>query len=160
MNSEEIFNALEKHLKKADEIEVILLKGHLILEQILNELLSCHIKSEKSLNSLNLLFSKKLDLLIALDGEHFLNSEIKHLREINRIRNKLAHKIDFSEYHKDLKAWACAVVGYTPSTINRKRTYKNTLIKAFYFLSGILSGFAGGRKGFYKKLIGEHKKTL
>ena len=149
MNSEKVFDALENHLKDTDEIEVILLKGHLILEQVLNELLSVYIKSEKNLNSLSLLFSKKLDLIIALqDGEHFLKSEIKHLREINRIRNKLAHKLDFYKYHDDLKVWACAVVGYKPVTINRKRTYRNTLRKAFYLLSGFLSGVAITRKEF------------
>ena len=149
MDSEAVFKALEKHLRDTDEIEVILLKGHLILEQVLNELLSAHIKSQKSLNSLNLLFSKKLDLFVALqDGERLLKAEVEQLRKINRIRNKLAHRLDFSEYHSDLKSWACAVVGYTPATINRKRTYRNTLIKAFYLLSGILSGVARGRKAF------------
>lgn len=131
MDNEALLKNLEKYLRDTDEIEVILLKGHLILEQILNELLRFHIKSQKSLNSLNLLFSKKLDLFVALqDREHLLKAEVEQLREINRIRNKLAHRLDFSEYHSDLKSWACTVVGYTPATINRKRTYRNTLVSS------------------------------
>jgi len=147
MESKYIFTALEKHLQKTDDIELILLKGHLVLEQTLNELLSVHINSERRLDSLNLMFSKKINLLIALeDGGRFMGSEISQLQEINRIRNKLAHKLDFDEYHDDLKAWACTVVGYTPVTLSRNRTYKNTLIKAFYLPAGILSGFAAGQK--------------
>ena len=98
MESKDIFTALEKHLRATDDIELILLKGHLVLEQVLNELLSFHIKSDKRLNSLNLMFAKKLELLIALeDGGRFIESEIDQLKEINRIRNKLAHKLDFDE---------------------------------------------------------------
>ena len=153
MESKDIFTALEKHLRATDDIELILLKGHLVLEQVLNELLSFHIKSDKRLNSLNLMFAKKLELLIALeDGGRFIESGIDQLKEINRIRNKLAHKLDFDEYHDDLKAWACSVVGYTPVTLNRKRTYRNTLIKAFYLLAGMLSGVATGRKATVENL--------
>ncbi|MFH1315377.1 MAG: hypothetical protein ABIH67_03195 [Candidatus Uhrbacteria bacterium] len=147
MEPKDIFNTLQKHLHATDDVELILLKGHLILEQVLNELLGSHINNVKRLNSLNLMFAKKLELLIALeDGARFIESEIDQLKEINRIRNKLAHKLDFDEYHDDLKAWACSVVGYTPVTINRRSTYRNTLIKAFYLLTGILSGVATGRK--------------
>lgn len=79
-------------------------------------------------------------------------TEIAQLREINRIRNKLAHKLDFDDYHNDLRLWACSVVGYTPVTINRKRTYRNTLVKAFYLLAGMLSGFTRGRKVLNEKI--------
>ncbi len=90
---------------------------------------------------------------MALEDEgRFITSEIAQLREINRIRNKLAHKLDFDEYHNDLRSWACSVVGYTPVTINRKRTYRNTLVKAFYLLAAILSGFARGRKAANEKI--------
>ena len=149
MDTKQILATLEKHLGKAENVEIILLKGHMVIEQILNELLSLYIKEENDLEKLNLTFSKKLELLKALEkSKGFSNRELNHLNELNRIRNKLAHKLDFDDYHDDLKKWACTVVGYTPLSINRKRTYINTLKKAFYLLSGYLSASAKVRKEF------------
>ncbi|MGH7239838.1 MAG: hypothetical protein ACREHG_07195, partial [Candidatus Saccharimonadales bacterium] len=86
MDSDDLFTALESHLRTKDDIEMILLKGHLILEQALNQMLLCYIKSENELNGLNLMFSKKLDLLVALSGEgHIPEKKVSQLREINTI---------------------------------------------------------------------------
>ncbi|KGO98676.1 hypothetical protein [Novilysobacter defluvii] len=145
MDPDRLFASLERHLRTKDDIEMILLKGHLILEQALNQMLLGYIKSEKGLSELNLMFAKKLDLLVALSGQSYGADEIAQLREINRIRNKLAHQLDFTDFHGDLKRWACHVVGYTPKTIDRKQTYRSTLMKAFYLLAGMLSGMAQGR---------------
>jgi hypothetical protein len=47
--------------------------------------------------------------------------EIAHLRELNRIRNKLAHQLPSKPgHHANIEKWACAVVGYTPKTIDRR----------------------------------------
>ena len=45
MDADEVYKALEKHLRNIDDIELILLKGYLVLEQVINELLGVHIKS-------------------------------------------------------------------------------------------------------------------
>lgn len=137
---DQILRSLDYHLHRDDEIELLLLKGHLILEQALNAQLSLHIPNKKSLDGLNLMFSKKLDLLVALEGGDPIKliDSVKHLKEINRIRNKLAHQLEFKCHHKELKTWACAVLNYTPKTINRKRTFSNMVRKAFYFLTAAL----------------------
>ena len=100
------------------------------------------IASEKQLANLNLSFAKKLDLFAGLEDPAMRwEPEIGHLRELNRIRNKLAHELTADQaHHKDLKKWACAVVGYKPKSLNRHRTYRNTVLKAFYLLTGTLSG--------------------
>ncbi len=145
MNASEIIKALDKHLAEVDDAELILLKGHLILEQVLNELLLLHFKNRKHLENLNLMFSKKLSLLAGLEGPFAkMHTDIAHLEEINRIRNKLAHQLEFDTYHADLKKWACDVVGSKPKTIDRTSTYLNTVRRAFMFLAGKLSGFAEG----------------
>lgn len=146
MESAQLFAILEKHLRAKDDVEMLLLKGHLVLEQVLHQMLLGHFRNEEDLVRLNLPFSKKLDLLVALSGDLYGKDDIYQLRELNRIRNKLAHNLDFADYHGSLKAWACHVVGYTPKTIDRKVTYRNTLLKAFYFLSAMLSGMAKGRR--------------
>jgi hypothetical protein len=140
----EIIKNIENHLICYSEIEIILLKGHLILEQAITQLLGLYLHDVNHLKKLNLQFAKKVDLLLALTNKNFFGSD--QLKEINRIRNKLAHQLDFSDYHEDLRKWACSVLNYTPKTINRKRTYRNTVIKAFVFLAGCLDGLQKGLK--------------
>jgi len=145
MNSDEILKALDKHLAEVEDIELMLLKGHLILEQVLNELLILYFNNRKNLENLNLMFSKKLELLVGLKGPLTgMKADMAHLKEINRIRNKLAHQLEFDEYHTDLKKWACGVIGNVPKTIDRKSTYLNTVRHAFTWLAAKLSGFAEG----------------
>lgn len=153
MNSEEVLSSLEKNFDKYEEIELILLKGHLIIEQLINEALLVHMKDEKALDRLNIMFSKKIDLLTALEGEGSFSSKtiINQLMELNRIRNKLAHHLEFNDYHNDLKKWACSVLGYTPKTIDRKETYRNTVRHAFYRLTGYLVGSTEMKKAFINK---------
>ena len=155
MTPDDILESLDGILKKYDEVELILLKGHLILEQALNDHLSHYISDQNKLDRLNLMFSKKLDLLVALEGDDYLSFRdgVKHLKEINRIRNKLAHTLEFENFESDLKAWACSVVGYTPKTIDKKSTYRNTVIKAFYFLTGYLVGNSVGKSSVRKNKI-------
>lgn len=84
------------------------------------------------------MFAKKVDLYEALQKpEHHWAEEIAHLRELNRIRNKLAHQLpSMPGHHADVKKWACSVVGYRPKTINRRVTYRRIVLKAFYLLTG------------------------
>jgi len=143
MKSSQMFDTLEGHLKSTDEIDLVVLRGHLILEQCLNALLAQWIAPDR-LPQLNLMFAKKLELYEALQEprQHWAD-EITRLRELNRIRNKLAHQLPSKPgHHADVKKWACSVVGYTPKTINRRATYRRIVLKAFYLLTGYLSGAA------------------
>jgi hypothetical protein len=144
MQSSDLFKQLERHVRSASDVELLLLKGHLVLEQVLNDLLGSYFAGHASADQLGLTFSKKIDLVAALHPGKSLATELKYLREINRIRNKLAHSLEFSDYHTDLKRWACSVVEYTPKTIDRLSTYRNTVLKAFYLLAAFISGSADG----------------
>lgn len=148
MNSEELLDALEEHLRFQSEPELLLLKGHLILEQGLNQLLSAYVADQAALERMNLSFSRKLDLLVTLGHRAYIpgtSGDIR-IREINRIRNKLAHQMGFENLESELQHWACAVLGATPKTINRRSTYLNTVRRAFTVTAAFMSGFATGRE--------------
>lgn len=134
-------HAVTVKLKEYSDMEMILLKGHLVLEQVLNQLIASYQLDTKRIDAMNLMFGKTLELAMALDNE-IIKDGYPHLKEINRIRNKVAHELFFDKYHDDLKDWASAVLGYRPKTINSKRTYKNHVIKAFSWLSGMLLGIS------------------
>ena len=147
MDALQLERILDKHIRAQDEPELLLLKGHLVLELCLNEFLKVHIRDEEQLDRLNLTFAKKVDLIVALGHELYtLNAKgaegTAQVRELNRIRNKLAHQLDFAAHEDDFKRWACAVVGYKPKSLRRRATYVNTVKKAFYVLAAFLSGVA------------------
>jgi hypothetical protein len=148
MDSAQLNQALDEHIRSQSDPELLLLKGHLILELCLNEFLLAHIPDPDNLDKLNLTFARKLDLINALGHKLYtLNSAgSEQIRELNRIRNKLAHTLDFSLYEADFKKWACSVVGYTPKTLNRRPTYIKTVRKAFYILTAFLAGVAITRR--------------
>ena len=64
MDAEHMFPVVERHLLSQSEPELLLLKGHLILEQCLNEALRGYMNKPEALDRLNLSFSRKLDLLV------------------------------------------------------------------------------------------------
>lgn len=136
-------DTLEEHLFQLKDIELIVLKGHLILEEGLNELLACFVNDIEAFLKIGLMFEKKVALLGCLVPTQTAKSKIwDELREINRLRNKLAHNLKFSEYELQLKQWATTVLGYNPKTMKRKTTYRNSVVKAFALLSGRLAGMS------------------
>ena len=144
MQTDDVLAALERHLKWQTDPELLLLKGHLILEQCLNELLRVYIADAGAIEKLNLSFSKKLDLLVALGHKIYAPGKSGEtlIRDINRIRNKLAHRLEFQDLEVELKKWACSVIGQTPKTLNRRTTYINTIRRAFTWTCAFMSGVA------------------
>lgn len=136
-------STLEEHLFQLKEIELIVLKGHLILEEGLNGYLACFVNDIEAFLKIGLMFEKKVALLSCLVPAQMAKSEIwDELREINRLRIKLAHNLKFSEYERQLKQWATKVLGYNPKTMKRKITYRNSVVKAFALLGGKLAGMS------------------
>jgi len=73
-----------------EEITIIL-KSHLYIENLIDEILSCALPNPKKI--LNYKFSSKVDLLEAL-GVFPSALAIEKIREINRIRNVFSHKLN------------------------------------------------------------------
>lgn len=145
-------DTLEQHLFQLKDIELIVLKGHLILEEGLNDFLACFVNDIETFLKIGFLFERKVALLSCLVPKQMANDNIwEQLREINRLRNKLAHNLRFSQYERQLKQWAIGVLGYKPKTIKRKITYRNSVVKAFALLSGRLAGLSAGFAAARKK---------
>jgi hypothetical protein len=137
--------AVAKNLKSYSDIEVVLLKGHLIIHQLLYQLIAAHQVDVARVEKMNLMFGKTLELLMALNPD-LLKNEYPHLREINRIRNKGAHELFFDDYHDDLRKWASVVLDHDPSIVRGKRTYKSDVINAFVKLAANINGMSDGMK--------------
>jgi hypothetical protein len=78
-----------------DDLLVIILRGHLIIEAELTDIYQRLLKNPAALESGGTLgFSLKLRLVRALAGDDALPDEMwVALRELNKVRNELAHKL-------------------------------------------------------------------
>jgi hypothetical protein len=136
-------HAVTVNLRDHNDMETILLKGHLVLEQLLNQILIAQGFDIKRIESMRLMYGKTLELVMALHS-NLLENEYQHLKKINKIRNSIAHKLFPDNYELELKEWSCEVLAHTPKTMSTRKTYKSHVIKAFSFLAGKLHGKAEG----------------
>ena len=123
-------------MDKKKDIELILLKGHLILEVFVENLL-CNGSLEQFVTSS---FYKKVSVLNQLQGCHLENVEViqQHLFTLNKIRNKFAHEWGFSVSESDLEGWSQKVLSTFNGEKFSKYTYRTKIIHAFSALSGAL----------------------
>ena len=141
----------ERLLLTLQDTELILLKGHLLLEEQITSLIESYLMKPKGLEQARLSFAQKAHLLFCLHQISITHDDLKLILELNRIRNRLAHEADFEKNHEDLRQWACSVLDHTPKTIRRPKTYRNTLAKAFAILIGFYTGVSRSRHEILKK---------
>lgn len=111
--------------------ELILLKGHLLIELLLLErLIRWHSYNENPIN--NLSFHRKL---LLLEREAINAGERQHIaislaRKLNLLRNQLAHEFHFKSHDTALSEWANEVLYTLPSTKHQRYTPKTRLTQA------------------------------
>lgn len=138
-----IHYAVWSHLDEVTDTELILLKGHLLLESVIDQSLS-HLVRRGEPDSLNISFAKKLQLLQLLhdmDHEQFLQIQAFTL-QINRLRNKLAHELNFDSSASEFERWANAVLDAFPETKMSKYTFRTKIVHAFASLASQLGATA------------------
>lgn len=85
-------------LNNKDELFTVIIKGHLLIENSLENLLKKFVENYKVLNYKY--FSEKLNLCYAL--ELIPESTYRALNQVNKIRNKYGHDINFKFEEKHL----------------------------------------------------------
>lgn len=96
-NLEELRQRFEEHLRYVDEVVLVVLKGHLIIEEMLDSIISKFVFNPEFLEAANLRFAQKVSVArsISLD-EH--NNEMWQLAvTLNTLRNELAHSLTSSK---------------------------------------------------------------
>jgi hypothetical protein len=122
------------------DLELIILKGHLILEVLVDEVINNFLSKESTINCLNLSYSKKIKLMYLLSKDDYKDTDKIniYLIEINQIRNKLAHNYKFSEEKSGISKWANNVLSDFPVNKNTKFTYRTKVVHGFSTLSRVI----------------------
>ena len=90
------FRRLLMHLPGHSDLDLVVLKGHLLIEEQLHTIIKERMKKPEALNleSSNWGFDHVLSLAEALCGEEVHHDVWQFLRKLNKVRNDLAHKLE------------------------------------------------------------------
>jgi len=93
----EYFESLKcflKHMPTQKDTELVVLKGHLLIERLLEKYLNQNLAQPSALENAGLSFNQKLSFVAAL--HHDTNDEWLWggIRKLNRLRNELAHRLE------------------------------------------------------------------
>jgi len=84
----------QKFLPKSTDLTLIVLKGHLLVEEQVNEFLLSLLPHPDALKKANLNFSARLWLVRAHIGENELYDVFNAIEKLNTLRNKMAHHLE------------------------------------------------------------------
>ena len=85
-----------KHFPAGAEQDLMILKGHLLIEELLTEILSTSLENDNPVNievGRNTMFAVKLNLCWALNKTGLSHLVWSSLKELNSIRNSMAHSV-------------------------------------------------------------------
>lgn len=85
-----------ENLNKCHDIEMVIVKGHIIIEHHINRFISASIKNPGEYDDTKFIFSQKIQLSFMLGLITDLKEE---LNLINKLRNEIAHKLSYNENH-------------------------------------------------------------
>jgi hypothetical protein len=132
------------NLDRHRSVELILLKGHLLLEVVLAEVLLRRTSlSESQINRLS--FYAKSQTLVETDERLF--HVMDHVGQLNRLRNKLAHEPFPQELQMALVAWSERVIAAYAIQKYQKYTHRTKITQAVGALA---------RKIYEHALNGDH----
>lgn len=125
--------AVWAHLDSKTDLELILLKGHLLIETILETVL----KRNNIPDCENYPFYRKITSLETFEVEDILKKDfiISSLRGINRMRNNLAHDFHFNIENGDFEIWASNILQKLKGEKFTKYTYRTKIVHSFSVLS-------------------------
>lgn len=116
-------------LDRSTELELILLKGHLLLEGILDSTLS----RSKQLDCSKYSFYRKVQILDTVKTMEFekINLIVDSLKQLNQMRNKLAHEFGFKIEMGGLDKWAKNILDNLEGEKFTNHTYRTKIVHAF-----------------------------
>lgn len=121
------------HLDSKTDLELILLKGHLLIELVIDTaLIRCCKQNYK-----NYSFYKKVSVLENIDFKknHMKGFIISSLLDLNNLRNKLAHEFNYDIYNGEFEQWASKILNNMDGVKFSKYTYRTKIVHSFSILS-------------------------
>ncbi len=123
------FYKLKDIIPKSNDVTLVALKGHLVIERMLHRILISHVQNPKYIEKARLTFAQLLSvvmaiLLIPTDHPHFSG-----IRKLNSLRNNLAHNLPNKQTDK--------LISELSDVMNIEGTGRNEAQRVYEALEGI-----------------------
>ena len=128
--------AVWANLDRESNVELILLKGHLFIEVLLN-----YVLIENGLNEhADYSFYRKTQSLLLVPGGQSVTPElvVPYLVRLNIFRNKLAHEFEYDVADGDIEKWSCDILTQFSVVKHTRYTYRTRIVHAFATLAKVL----------------------
>ena len=96
---------IAQHLPDTTDLTLITLKGHLLVEELLDAIIASHCKDESVLHGVEIGFFVKVKLAAALTGKEGPSFAWTMSEKLNSLRNALAHKLEHPLGQKRLESF-------------------------------------------------------
>jgi hypothetical protein len=125
-------------LGKTDDLASLVLRGHLVLEELLFAAVEAHCQQPKHLTKARLRFPQLVLLLRALEKIPVLPEEYwEALLELNALRNSLAHKLEPKDLESRISSFAARLADANPPEgVPKPGTSREALEFGLYYLMG------------------------
>ena len=121
------------HLDSKTDLELILLKGHLLLEIIIETV----IERNNISDSKDFSFHRKIKALESINFEDKEKKDfiIHSLIALNRLRNKLAHEFHFDIKNEGFELWSMNILQNLEGEKFTRHTFRTKIVHSFSILS-------------------------
>jgi hypothetical protein len=96
---------IEAHLPRTTDLTLLTLKGHLLVEEMLDEIIRGYCLQPSCLDGVDIRFQVKARLARALVGDILPDSMWTMIDSLNSIRNDLAHKLESQKLNAKISAF-------------------------------------------------------
>lgn len=103
---EDIQKRFSEEVKYVDDTAQILLKGHLVAEDLMNQALEAFVLHGEHVDDARLQFHQKLELCKAISLSDNPNNMWNLIKKINALRNALSHSLDPERREKAVQSLA------------------------------------------------------
>lgn len=93
--TKDIIPKIEENLPKEDNLELAILKGHILLEYLMNKAIEIKSSYKYDMEKSSFSFSQKIDILVILNLIETNSCSYQVLKTFNTIRNQIAHRFIF-----------------------------------------------------------------
>lgn len=132
-------------MRRSDDLTLVVLKGHLLVEEELNEILSMKLRVPEAIFQARLSFSQRLAVLRALAGDEGRGTfSLDALNRLNALRNQLAHNLEPRQLEKRVKAFLVELEAPGLEEEFSQEKLSTRLKRCIALLCGRLSGWRQG----------------
>lgn len=108
MKLDDIQKTFYEEIRYIDDTAQILLKGHLVVEDLMNKALEAFVLHGEHVEDARLQFNQKLELCKAISVSENKNNMWNLIKKINVLRNALSHSLDPDRRKKAVESLASA----------------------------------------------------